>query len=642
MQQKSHIGAQGLRFFVVSLVAFGVNQLWLVVFIDWLDWRKVAVAGDRDRPRDAAEFPRQQALVLPAVTRLAVVAALVLSLAPAAHAATTTTHSVPTVTDPLTATSPATTTKPRSTKQQVIALFLANAKVADWLKRYPPKPITDATFAQGVWTVNVWSGNAGEIATGNGRRRHRRGRRGVDGAAGRVEDGARLHRAHSAATRSTATRCGSRSARSSCSGSSTGAGRSRSATLDLLVLLSFSVSLWFFNRGDVFTAMPLVYPPLVWLLARCLWVARRDRPTRGVPVWPVWVLAAATVFLAGFRIGLNVRASNVIDVGYSGVIGADRIVHGQSPYGHFPVEDNRSRSAALRTRPARCATTSRRTAAARSANPLGDTYGPVSYLAYIPGYAIFGWSGKWDTLPAVHFTSILFDTDRAARARARRAPVRRASTRGDARVRVGRVAVHAVRVELEHERLDRARAAHLGLPRADEPARARRGGRASPAGRSSPRCSLAAALVRLPGGAPRRGALYVARLRARDACSSSSCSSSSRRRWHAARVFYDRTVSFQIGRDSPFSLWDWGQYHAQGPARPAARAARPAGRCSSSARSRSRGSRATARRSGSPPSPRRVLVGFELVLTHWFYLYLPWFFPFVALALVGQLPGDAR
>ena len=34
-----------------------------------------------------------------------------------------------------------------------------------------------------------------------------------------------------------------------------------------------------------------------------------------------------------------------------------------------------------------------------------------------------------------------------------------------------------------------------------------------------------------------------------------------------------------------------------------------------------------------------VLVGFELVLTHWFYLYLPWFFPFVALALLAPLPG---
>ena len=30
-----------------------------------------------------------------------------------------------------------------------------------------------------------------------------------------------------------------------------------------------------------------------------------------------------------------------------------------------------------------------------------------------------------------------------------------------------------------------------------------------------------------------------------------------------------------------------------------------------------------------------VLIGFELVLTHWFYLYLPWFFPFVAIALLA-------
>ena len=30
-----------------------------------------------------------------------------------------------------------------------------------------------------------------------------------------------------------------------------------------------------------------------------------------------------------------------------------------------------------------------------------------------------------------------------------------------------------------------------------------------------------------------------------------------------------------------------------------------------------------------------LIAGFQLVLTHWFYLYLPWFFPFVALALLG-------
>jgi hypothetical protein len=35
-----------------------------------------------------------------------------------------------------------------------------------------------------------------------------------------------------------------------------------------------------------------------------------------------------------------------------------------------------------------------------------------------------------------------------------------------------------------------------------------------------------------------------------------------------------------------------------------------------------------------------LLIGFELVLTHWFYLYLPWFFPFVAFAVLA--PGAAR
>ena len=37
--------------------------------------------------------------------------------------------------------------------------------------------------------------------------------------------------------------------------------------LDLLALLSFSISLWFFNEGEVFWSAPLAYPPLVYLLA---------------------------------------------------------------------------------------------------------------------------------------------------------------------------------------------------------------------------------------------------------------------------------------------------------------------------------------------------------------------------------------
>src|SRR4029079_5405051 len=36
-----------------------------------------------------------------------------------------------------------------------------------------------------------------------------------------------------------------------------------------------------------------------------------------------------------------------------------------------------------------------------------------------------------------------------------------------------------------------------------------------------------------------------------------------------------------------------------------------------------------------------ILIGFELVLTHWFYLYLPWFFAFAAYAVLAAEPSPA-
>jgi uncharacterized membrane protein YjjB (DUF3815 family) len=37
-----------------------------------------------------------------------------------------------------------------------------------------------------------------------------------------------------------------------------------------------------------------------------------------------------------------------------------------------------------------------------------------------------------------------------------------------------------------------------------------------------------------------------------------------------------------------------------------------------------------------------LLVGCELVLTHWFYLYLPWFFPFAAIAVLAPAAEPVR
>ena len=339
-------------------------------------------------------------MVVSALKTAAVVAA-VLALVPVASAAT----------NPLAPTVPAAAAaKPRMTEQQVTALFLANSKVKSWLdEHYPPNPTTDATFANGQWTVQVWSGQAGEVATGK-----------VDDGTGAVLEAWTGPQVAWRMARGYPGQFGGTKINSApiwlgfCAAFLIGLvdwRRLRSIrNLDLLVLLSFTLSLWFFNHGNIFAAAPLVYPGFVWLIARCAWVARRDRPSAGGSVWPVWVLAAATVFLAGFRIGLNVRDSNVIDVGYSGVIGADRIWHGQSPYGHFPTELTSQKPCGPADSEGEIRNRVQTNGVCETANPLGDTYGPVSYLAYIPGYLAFGWSHKWDTLPAVHATSILFDT----------------------------------------------------------------------------------------------------------------------------------------------------------------------------------------------------------------------------------------
>src|SRR5262249_54866885 len=44
--------------------------------------------------------------------------------------------------------------------------------------------------------------------------------------------------------------------------------------LDLLVLLSLSVSLAFFNHGLIHASVPLIYPPLIYVLARMLALVR--------------------------------------------------------------------------------------------------------------------------------------------------------------------------------------------------------------------------------------------------------------------------------------------------------------------------------------------------------------------------------
>ena len=367
--------------------------------------------------------------------------------------------------------------------------------------------------------------------------------------------------------------------------------------LDLVVLLCFGLSHVFFNRGEIGVSAPLVYPVLAYLLVRMLFVGVRGRQARGplVPHVPLAWLAMALVLIVALRVTLNVFDSNVIDVGYAGVIGADRIADGDGLYGEGFSEDV----------------------------PQGDTYGPVNYLLYLPFEQGLRWSGAWDELPAAHGAAILFDllaiggllmVGRALRpGRAGRAlglalayawaayPYTAFVLETNANdtlvalacigalwgVARGSSGLSGVAVGLG--------AAAKFAPIALLPLFARRSGRPLVFGLALLVTLLVAVLPFLPDGGPRE--------------------------------IYDRTLGYQAGRDSPFSIW--GQVEGLGGVHTAVKA----------------GAAALAlvvalvpRR----PSVRQVaalgaaaVIAVQLTTTHWFYLYVVWFLPFVLVAFFG-------
>jgi hypothetical protein len=521
-----------------------------------------------------------------------------------------------------------------------VARFVATGKVADWLDRYPLRPQTDAQFDQVTrrWTVEVWSGRAGEIATGV-----------VDDATGQVVE---------AWTGPQVAWHMARGGRSSFGGRVLGrpvvwyglcavfllglADLRRLVslrTLDLVALLSFSVSLEAFDRGHVFASTSLVYPPLVYLLVRTAWIGLRGRGVQ-LPrsTLPVWLLLAATVFLVGFRVGLNVQAKRgVIDVGYAGVIGASRILHGQAPYGHMPVEDDLEAcgpaDAAGEVRD-RIQTNGR----CESANPTGDTYGPVVYLAYVPAVLAFGWGGKWDSLPAAHAAAIALDL--LAIIGLALVGYRFGGRPLAALLAFAWAAYPFTAYALNADTNDAIMPALLvwGFWLLTSPVA--RGAAVALSGWTK---FAALAVAPLWVAYPRLERRALARAVAGFGVATvaaflilllePSLGAALRTSWH-------RSLSSQLNRHSPFSLWDWGQYHARGiPSLHAVQIALEVvvGLAAVLVAFLPRNKEPL----GLAALTAALLLGMQLVLTHWFYLYLPWVLPFVVLALF--LPrGDAR
>jgi hypothetical protein len=398
----------------------------------------------------------------------------------------------------------------------------------------------------------------------------------------------------------------------------------RVANLDLLVLLGFGVSNFFFNRAEIGVSVPLQYPVLLYLLGRALWIGFRGRGVGLRPVWPVTWLLVAALFLMGFRVGLNMADSGAIDVGYAGVVGADRIAHGEPIYDNFPEDVSQ-----------------------------GDTYGPVNYYAYVPFERIWPWSGSWDDLPAAHGAAVLFDIATFAflillGIRIRPGP---AGKRLAAILAFGWAAYPYTAFALESNSNDTLVAMLLVATLLVLARPMARGAIAALAtfAKFAPALLAPMLLTYKAPVAPDEGTL-----RARFTFSGALIRRNGRLAfllgftligvavmlWPAINpglhTFYDRTIAYQSDRNSPFSIW--GQVPSLEPLRIALLVATGA-LSLLFAFVPWRKSLVQVAALGAA-----LLISLQLTMHHWFYLYIVWFYPllFVALAALEEGPIPLR
>lgn len=405
-------------------------------------------------------------------------------------------------------------------------------------------------------------------------------------------------------------------------------------TLDLLTLLSFTASWAWFNQGEIATSVPLQYPPLIYLLGRMVWITvRRARLRRsvarggapgvgtpdattararalrapGLPGWmPTWLLVTVLILLLALRWGLNGLDSNVIDVGYAGVIGADLIQHGETPYGNFPESCGQC-----------------------------DTYGPLSYALYVPFELAAPYTGTWDSLPAAHGAAVLFD------GLALLALIvlgwRLAGKRMGLTLGIAWAAFPFTAFTLSSNSNDALIAACIawGLVLAARPM-----GRGLMIGLGVATKIVPVLLVPLWARHPFPRTHRSGRRRRLCAYIGGLVTAALLTGWvlvldglDGITAFWSRTVGYQIGRDSPFSIW--GQHEWLRPVH--------------------LGIAALVILAALVVLwwPRRLdivqwaaigaalVIGFELVMTHWFYLYIPWFLPLVLLVVIPEWPDPA-
>ncbi|HEX5983453.1 MAG TPA: PepSY domain-containing protein [Solirubrobacterales bacterium] len=376
----------------------------------------------------------------------------------------------------------------------------------------------------------------------------------------------------------------------------------RVANLDLLVLLGFGLSHYFFNRAEIGLSVPLAYPVLLYLLGRSLWIGMKGRGEGLRPVWPVAWMVVAALFLMGFRVGLNVADSGAIDVGYAGVVGADRIAHGEPIYDNFPDDIS-----------------------------SGDTYGPLNYVVYVPFEAIWPWTGEWDDIPAAHGAAVLFDVATflllivlAIRIRPGPAGHRLAAT-----LAFGWAAYPYTAYALESNSNDSLIAALLVATLLLAARPLARGAMLAAATLSKFVTAPLAPMYLTYRSGLRPAMLFVLGF---------VLVTVAALLWPAIdpgpQTFYDRTIGAQAGRESPFSIW--GQESSLEPLRLAILAATAALSIAFAFVPRRKSLVQLAALSAA------LLILVQLTLQHWFYLYIVWFYPLLLIALAASPARTSR
>ena len=159
----------------------------------------------------------------------------------------------------------------------------------------------------------------------------------------------------------------------------------RIENLDALALAGFCAPIVLLNERLLGLSVVTAAALLAYLLVRCLHVAlRRDEP-RAAGGWLAdrlspWAFACCTIGVVGALVLISIPGGSVSDVGYASMAGATGMLHGVLPYGHL----------------------------VQGELVHGDTYPLLAYAAYVPAALIAPVKNGFDNLDGALWSACAF------------------------------------------------------------------------------------------------------------------------------------------------------------------------------------------------------------------------------------------